>query len=264
MKIKKYEKKIKLITIFKNTDKINNYLQKKCIIENLKNEYFDKIIIICNDNIFLEDLNNDKIEYIKFNNIDNISYADIFQIINEKYDNCNICLARPDIIILNLKIIKKIINLVEDKIFCLTRIERLLNGEFKKLDLIEDIESYIEFDVYIFKSSINIDLNKIKNLYFLKKYDELYLNKFLSENYKLYNNLDEDLIIRLLYDNNIENRYLISNNDCAIDKKNIELIPNNCDINLDNFIKNLNLSENELYELKTKIINDNLKNYIFK
>ena len=36
MKIKKDENKIKLITIFKNTDKIINYLQKKCIIENLE------------------------------------------------------------------------------------------------------------------------------------------------------------------------------------------------------------------------------------
>jgi hypothetical protein len=270
-------KNICIVTYYKNYDfKILNIIQKKCIIENIKNKNVNEIFIIGEKleneltDIMDEYKNiNKKITFYEYNK--ELSFKDLIDIINNKLNNKLICLLRSDIILPNQNDLDElkfeIFSTEINEIYSLSRIERLVNGDLIKNNNLNKVLSSTEQDGWIFMSPININLESLENVYFYNKHSELYFNKLLkNNNYNLINNTSKYKIIRVLYENNLDNRLLLKNN--ILNFKNnddIFLLPENNlidKISLDNLVKLLNLDSNEIYKIKCIIFNKYFKNII--
>ena len=277
--IKSYHNdKIYIITYFKKFDlDILNIIQKKCVIENLKNKYVDKLIVIGKNikeefkDLFFENNENNLILYEFYN--DNLSFKNLLEIINNNYFDKIICILRSDIILPNQKELDdlNIELLSNDKdIYCISRIERLINGNLIKYDKLNRILFCTEQDAWIFKSPINITSNLLDENYFYDKYSELIFNHVLKENnYKLINNTTKYKILRILYENNLENRLLMNDKNINIKNNldNIYLLPDNESfdkINIEQLIRSINIDSKELYDIKCYLFNKYLKNKIIK
>jgi hypothetical protein len=267
--------KINIITYFKYFElKILNEIQKKCIIENLENKNVSKVIVLGNNiHVEFQDIyyNDDKnilnLELIEFNK--DITYKNLLDFSNKLNKNTIVCILRSDIILLNQNEIKTLnidLQSFKNEIYALTRTERLINGNFIESEKSKKNFFSTDQDAWIFKSPININTDLFDNIFFYNKYSELFFNKVLiSNNYKIINNSSKIKIIRILYDNNIENRLLLNN--YSIDIINnidyIQLVPENDLINnfsidsLNNFISNV-----EFDNIKYDIFNKYFKNEI--
>ena len=275
--LKYYEnEKMNILTYYKNFDNnIINIIQKKCIIENLKNKYINKVIVITNNDnvIHLKDILDNQYSknlIIEKSTYNDESYKDIFEIINKKYNNHIFCILRSDIVLPNQDSLGDILMEFEDnknKIYCISRIERLINGVLIKYDKLNKIFYSTEQDAWIFKSPLNINLDYFNNIYFYEKFSELALNNILkNNNYKIINDSNKYKILRILTDNNIKNRHILNISDkrkTTID--NLLLLPDNDSFNkvsVEQLVQIINLDEKELYSLKCEIFNKYLKKNI--
>ena len=272
--------KIWIITYYKKSEhEILNIVQKKCIIENSKNKYVEKMIVIGkNLNEELEDLlgnieNNNLILHnlITTDNDDvQLSFSHIIDLINKEYQNKLICILRSDIILPNQSELEDLnfeLEMNEKTIYCISRIERMISGNLVKYDKLNKILFCTEQDCWIFKSPLHINSELFKNIYFYEKYSELEFNKILKLNdYKLINNTIKFKILRILTENNLERRLLINNRvlDDKI-KENIFLLPDNESIDkisFDQLIKAFDIDEKEIYNLKCELFNKYFKHKI--
>ena len=271
---KEYNNKITIITYFKKFEiKILNIIQKKCIIENLRNKNVSKVIVLGNNiNIELHDIynNDDKnilnIELIEFDK--EITYKDLLDVANNLDKDNIVCILRSDIILPNQNELDELnVDLSsKNEIYALSRIERLINGNLVKSEKSNKNLFSTDQDAWIFKSPINIKTDLFDNIFFYNKYSELYFSKILiSNNYKIINNSSKIKIIRILYENNIENRLLLNNTMDIINTINdIHLVPDNNLINkfsIDSLL-NIFISNEEIYNIKCDIFNKYLKNKI--
>jgi hypothetical protein len=264
--------KIHIITFFKNDESIYKILQKKCIMENINNNHVSHVHIfgmnLTNEFSSCIDVISNSKNLILNETCLNISFKDLFDYCNEKLLNKIICILRSDIILPNQNNLDDIdfyLTLNENDIFILSRLERLVNGNLARTEKLNKILYSSEQDAWIFKSPIKID-NLDNNIIFYDKYSELYLNKILYNNgYNIINDTNKYKIIRILYDNNIDNRLLINKKDIIKDSSNIYLLPdnihlNNIDINM--LLSIINIDDKELYNLKCYIFNKYLKKKI--
>jgi hypothetical protein len=279
--------KIHLITYYKETDiKLLNIIQKKCIFENYKNKSIIKLLIIGKNLIeeFKDIIENDITKKIILHDIsgdilsnkENISFKYLIDISNTIFLNKIICILRSDIILPNQNELDDLeIDLLSDKkqVFSVSRIERLINGNLVKSDKLHKILNCTEQDVWFFKSPLDItneNVMKLDMINFYDKYSELYFNNILKdEGYNVINNTKKYKIIRLLYENNIENRPLLNlNNELNIKNnlENISLLPDNNSvdkISIDQILSSCKLDDIELYHIKCELINKYFKNKIF-
>lgn len=268
-----YEKdKINIITFFKNTDiKILNIIQKKCISENLKNNNVNQIIVLGHNIIDeLKDIADNKL--ILYESEENISYKNLLDISNKVLENKIICMIRSDIILPNQNNLDDLdidILTSSNEIIAISRIDRLINGKLLKSEKLNKILFSTEQDAWIFRSPLNIssnDLELLENVFFYDKYSELYFNKILKSNgFNIINNTKKYKIIRVLYENNIENRLLINNDIKINDTNNLFLLPDNESIDkisIDQLFKFFNLNEKDVYNIKCELFNKYLKNKI--
>jgi hypothetical protein len=265
------DNKINIITYFKNFEvKILNIIQKKCIIENLRNKNVSKVIVLGNNindefqDIYNEDKNILNLELIEFNK--DITYKDLLDVSNKLDKDIIVCILRSDIILPNQNELDELnVDLSsKNEIYALSRIERLINGNLVKSEKSNKNLFSTEQDAWIFKSPINIKTDLFDNIFFYDKYSELYFNKILiSNNYKIINNSSKIKIIRILYENNIENRLLLNNNPINT-TDDIHLVPDNDLMNkfsIDSLL-NIFISNDEIYNIKCDIFNKYLKNKI--
>ena len=260
------DNKITVITYFKNLDiNILNVIQKKCIIENVLNKHVFKVIVLGNNiSDEFKDMYNENLQLIELDK--NVSYKDLLDIANKLNKESIVCILRSDIVLPNQ-------NELEDlhfelssnnEIYTLSRIERLINGNLIKSPKLNKTLFSSELDAWIFKSPINIDVNIFDNIYFYTKYSELYFNKLLIDNgYTIINNSSKLKIIRILYENNIENRLLLDNENININD--VVLIPDNEIIkrlSIDNLLNIYNISNDEINNIKHEIFNKYLKTKI--
>lgn len=277
--VKSYtDNKINILTYYKHYDlELLNIIQKKCIFENLKNKYINKVIVIGNNlDERLKDIleNNESKNLIKEEFLINeefidLSFKDIFEIINNKYSNKIFCILRSDIILPNQEGLEDIeIDMEEynEKIYCISRIERLINGNLIKYDKLNKIFYSSEQDAWIFKSPLNINLELLKNIYFYERFSELILNNVLKiNNYKIINNTNKYKVLRILTDNNIETRKILNINTVKRDVNTFFLLPDEDSFNkipIEHLIKIFNLDEQELYNLKCDLFNKYLRKNI--
>jgi hypothetical protein len=265
--------KIYILTFYKSSDiNILNVIQKKCILENLKNTYVEKVLVLGNNlNKEFEEFNENK-KLILYNYSKNVSFKDLIDISNKVYKNKIICILRSDIILLNSSELDDLkFDLNNNNIYCLSRIERLISGNLTKCNKLNKIFYSTEQDSWIFKSPLNLsddNLNFLENKYLYDSFSHLFLNKILYDNnYKIINDNTKYKIIRILYENNIDNRPLLNynvkiedSNDFYLlpDKNNIESIP------FEHIIRMANLDNDEVYKLKCDIFDKYIKQKIFK
>lgn len=299
---------IVLITYYKNTNlDILKTIQKRSIIENLNNNEISIVVVIgTNIKNELEDIQNSnikdslkyKLKLIEINNDNNneqendkqieitnkkeknsLNFYNILKFINNNYKNNIICLTRCDIIMNknNIDFIDIELELDEKKIYAISRLDRLINGNIIKSKKLETLLFSTEQDAWIFKSPLLLDEYNIKILEyfnFYDKYSHLYFNKILKDNdYKIINNTQKFKFIRVLTDLNIDNRPIINDNIyeetysdiLSDDIDDIYLIPSNeiiDNISVEYLIKTCNLNKNDIYELKCELFNKYLKNKI--
>jgi hypothetical protein len=137
-----------------------------------------------------------------------------------------------------------------------------------KYDKINNIFYSTEQDCWIFNVPLDIQdcyINELKNIYFYNRYSELIFNMILKKNnYILLNDTKKYKIFRILHENNLENRLLLTEKT-SIKNDEIYLLPENDSfdkVSLEQFIKYLNLDDKELYLLKCELFNKYSKNKI--
>jgi len=272
------KEQIYMITYYKKASlQILNVIQKKCIIENLKNKNIEKVIVIGYN--LKEDLNDILIEEIShkliLNEYDkNVSYKYLLDIVNN-LQNKIICIIRSDIILPNQANLDDVeIDLIEDmkneseSIYSVSRIDRLVNGNLVRSERLNKILSCTEQDAWLFKSPINIKneyLEYLDNIYFYNKHSELYFNRILRlNNYNIINNTNRYNIIRIHFDDKLDVRLLLDNPKLD-DIDNIFLLPDNDNlskISVDKLLTIFNIDSNEIYKIKCELFNRYLKNKI--
>jgi len=265
---KDYIHKITIITYFKNSDiKILNIIQKKSIIENLKNKNVHKVIVLGNNIINEFQDSSDNLELIEY--AEEVTYKDLIDVSNRLLNDSIVCILRSDIILPNQNELYDLnIDLSDNNvIYTISRIERLINGNLVKSEKIYKTLQSIEQDAWIFKSPLNINAQLFHDIYFYHKYSELYFHNILTlNNYKIINNSSKIKIIRLLHENNIDNRLLVNNTDVPPVLENIYLVPDNELLNklsIDNLFQLFNIHSDDIYNIKLDIFNKYIKKNIF-
>jgi hypothetical protein len=153
---------ILITTYYKPSNKDRSLEIDKCLFKNYNNKYIHKIYLL---NDFLYDLplqdKKNKIEQIivNFGEDKKLKYSDTIQFINEKLKN-NICiLSNSDIYFDNS--LSKINNLtISNNFYALLRYDEDIKGNkniFKRHGLPRDDSQ----DCWIFRSPLNIDINKL-------------------------------------------------------------------------------------------------------
>ena len=268
---------INMITYYRKSDKdILNTIQKKCVYENLNNNNISRIHIFGSNlkeefyDIFKEF--NSKKEIILNECGENASFKDMIDYANSKLCNKVIFIARCDIILPNQNDLCDLkFDLTNNNdIYALSRIDRLINGNLVRSDKLNKILYCNQQDAWIFKSPLNIkynDDNNMNDLLFYNKYSELFFNKILiNNNYNVINDTNKLKIIRLLHENNLDNRELIDEKEIDEEhEENIYVLPDNSSlskINIDKLINFIGIDDKELYNLKCYIFNKYFKSKI--
>ena len=266
--------KINIVTFYNHHEEnIINIIQKKCIVENLKNKFVGNVYVIGNDimnkiNDINESVNDAERTNLKLVEHSNSSFQNILEFINYHLTDKIVCLLRSDIVLLNHvdldDIHNELFNSMGKDVFTLSRIDRLINGEFIKNQKLNQLLFSTEQDAWIFKSPLSSEFNELKNTGFYDKYGELYFNNVLKNNgYNLINS-NKYKIIRVLYENNLDTRLIMNNIDLKGDVlKNesilneITLVPDNSidNIPLEQLIKVFNINDKELYKIKCELFN---------
>ena len=270
--------KINIITYFNYTEnKMLNVIQKKCIIENLKNKNVEKVIVLGKNlvNIF-NDLMSEYYNLFLIND-KNPSFKDLLEISNKLLINRNICILRSDIILPNQDNLDYLDYLDNsnnsNNIIALSRLERLITGVLIRTDKLTQILYSTEQDAWLFKSPLNIDINLLSNIFFYDKYSELFFNKILKTNgYNIINDTKRYKILRLLYENNVFNKFLINKNLKIQNNNDIFLLPENELIDKLSFEQLFNITDihihqldsQKIYKIKCKLFNKYFKNKIIE
>ena len=268
---------INMITYYKKSDKdILNTIQKKCVYENLNNKNISRMHIFGSNlmtefyDIFKE--MNDKTQIILNEFGNNVSFKDMIDYANSKLHGKIIFIARCDIILPNQNDLDDLkFDLTNNNdVYALSRIDRLINGNLVRSDKLNKILYSNQQDAWIFKSPLNIEDNPdndMSDILLYDKYSELYFNKILiNNNYNVINDTNKLKIIRLLHENNLDNRELIDEKE--VDEENEEhiyLLPDNSSlskINIEKLINFIGIDDKELYNLKCYIFNKYFKTKI--
>jgi len=274
--------KINILIFYSKHDiDIINVIQKKCIYENSKNKYVDKVYVF-GENLeseIIEETNTicKPINIVLCETSENITFKDFNDYAKEFLDNKIVCILRSDIILLNNHELDNLdmtfeIEETGKNIYTLSRSDRLISGNIVKYDKLNKILFSTEQDAWIFKSPLDIkesDNNDLDALFINNKYSELYFNNILQKNkYNLLNYTNKLKIIRILNENNLETRHLLQNkitknilnevNDC------ISLVPDSSidNVSIDDMLKVFNVDSTEIYLLKCEFFNKYYKNKI--
>lgn len=282
--IKNPNEKISFVTIYRTEidtiRDLNNVkmIQKKCIVENLNNKYIDKYLIIGNnlEEELKEIIEKYKHKLILYHTNKELNYKELFETINIFFKESIICLLRCDIILPNqntldtidIDMFDSLIN--KKEIFALSRIERLLNGNLIKNDKLIYYLYSNEQDAWLFYSPIELNEKSFDKLSTIHLYDinsHLYFNKIMIDNnYKIINNSKKYKIIRLLYNFNIVERFIMNEKLNNIEYNDLYLLPSNeyfDKLTIENLLKIAKIENNDdLYEIKCYIFNKYLKNKI--
>lgn len=267
----------------------NNHLNNKNILkvqlvsllENSKNNYFDKIIIFgsnlnfIKNELYSKNLYNNKLIFINIEK--NNMFTDIISYINDNFKNNIILLAKSDIIIpeqLELELLDN--NISNNIILNISSTIRLTNGDLifndntnsSNIEELKLLNLSLEQDVLIFKSPLIIDFNNniLNNINIFSKFYELFINHYLiNHNYILLNDTNNFKVIRFLSNNNEVFNRIIYDNIPSIElikdnKDIIFILPENRYTDTISFEHGNNYIEN--YILKSKFINQYIFNNI--
>lgn len=256
--LKKNVKEKKNINFFLFTVYYENSIFDEVLNRNLKLDRLEKLIIFVPTG-FDKNYENEKIELLEIDDLEDINeitYYDIFNKINENYKGKNCIVCRSDIFLLNNRNLEFLnVYLEKNNFLCLSSI--LYNPEndnlSKNTQLMRSFYSTSQ-DCWIFNFDREIDLSCLKEILFNIAGNETEFNYYLSKYYDLLN--DTETFKILLYQHENYNN-LRKKNEKQI--KNKLLLPETTIMNKMNFehlLKYLKLNDKEIYKLKCKIISE--------
>lgn len=256
--LKRNVREKKNINFFLFTVYYENNIFDEVLKRNLKLDRLGKLIIFVPKG-FEKKYEDEKIEILEIDDLEDINeitYYDIFNEIYKNYkgENCIVC--RSDIFLLNNRNLEFLnVYLEKNNFLCLSSI--LYNSEndnlSKNTQLMRSFYSTSQ-DCWIFNFDKEIDLSCLKEILFNVEENEIEFNYYLSEYYDLLNDTETFKILLYQHENNDNLR---KNNDKEL--KNKLLLPETTimnKMNFENLLKYLKLNEKEIYKLKCKIITE--------
>jgi hypothetical protein len=260
--LKRNVKDKKNINLFLFTVYYENNIFDEVLNRNLKLDRLEKLIIFVPTG-FEKKYEDEKIELLEIDDLEDINeitYYDIFNEIYKKYKGKNCIVCRSDIFLLNNRNLEFLnVYLEKNNFLCLSSI--LYNPEndnlSKNTQLMRSFYSTSQ-DCWIFNFGKEIDLSCLKEILFNINGNETEFNYYLSKYYDLLNDTETFKILLYQHENNDNLR---KNNDKEL--KNKLLLPETTimnKMNFENLLKYLKLNEKEIYKLKCKIITEYSKN----
>ncbi len=253
-------------------------LQIKCILENYKSKYVENMIVVGKgiEETFRK-MEFEKIEGKKLilidDDDDNITFQDLFYIANQIFENQMVMLIRADMIFLqneNIENLQYEFMLHEKKVYCLTRIERDIQGKFIRIPPNQNLFGGVEQDAWIFKTPIECKNEKniecMKDVDFNERFSELYMNRYLvTHGYELMNDIRNYKIIRVNLYPDITRRDLIKNPSKRIEDEKIYLLPEYEmleNMSIEQLVLSTGVKQEELYEIKKEMMNRYFMKYL--
>jgi hypothetical protein len=251
------------------------HLQIKCILENYKNKLIQNVVVIGKDiETFFQTIHYEKIENKKIilinDDDDNITFQDMFVIGNELFKNKIVFIVRSDVIFINSEGNHELefdLLFEEKKMYCLSRIERDVQGRFVRIPPNLTLFNSVDQDGWIFKTPIECmderEIECIKEYDFNEKWSELRMNHYMKiHGYKLVNDIRNYKIIRVNLHPQFEIRQLIKEPK-QVGKTDFEMLPEYSyleNMTFEQMIDLLGISDEDKYQWKVEMMNRYWKN----
>ncbi len=268
---------IQMITYVRKIDgnDLLYHLQIKCILENYKNKLIQNVVVIGKDiETFFQTIHYEKIENKKIilinDDDDNITFQDMFVIGNELFKNKIVFIVRSDIIFINSDGNHELeLDLLfeEKKMYCLSRIERDIQGRFVRIPPNITLFNSVDQDGWIFKTPIECmderEIECIKDYDFNEKWSELRMNHYMKiHGYKLVNDIRNYKIVRVNLHPQFEIRQLIKEPKQG-GKTDFEMLPEYSyleNMTFEQMTDLLGISDEDKYQWKVEMMNRYWKN----
>ncbi len=251
------------------------HLQIKCVLENYKNKLIQNVVVIGKDiETFFQTIQYEKIENKKIilinDDDDNITFQDMFVIGNELFKNKIVFIVRSDVIFINSEGNHELefdLLFEEKKMYCLSRIERDIQGRFVRIPPNLTLFNSVDQDGWIFKSPIECmderEIECIKDYDFNEKWSELRMNHYMKiHGYKLVNDIRNYKIVRVNLHPQFEIRQLIKEPQ-QVGKTDFEMLPEYSyleNMTFEQMVDLLGISDEDKYQWKVDMMNRYWKN----
>ncbi len=265
---------IHLITYIRSMPENTMYyqLQIKCVLENYKHKGVKNMIVIGKgveetfQQIHFEKIDGKSLILINDDD-DNISFFDIFTILNNLFKDEYVMILRSDMIFVQNEEMSKLWMDMEfsckKKILAMSRLERDLQGRVIRLSPQQTLFGSMEQDAWILKTPIEIKNEKgiemIQKIDFNEKCSELYMNQFMKkQGYKIIHDSRDYKILRLCIHPDMMRRDLIKNMSQPLEKEKIDMIPDKTyieDISMEQWIQMLGCEEDDIHDMKIEWLN---------
>jgi len=250
---------LNIITYFRgrNIEECNHYFN--CIKENLNNPIINNIICLTFPEKFsgeyLHTHPNSRIIVHLLEEIDKENYYNLFNYANNYNINEFCAIIRSDIVIQENEFMSFLPAFIQDKsIYAVSSINKLNDKMWKEKDKMNNFYS-LNHDIWLFKSSLNIDLENMKKYDFNLSQNEGYINKILSEKYNLINDTENIKIFSIKTDKTEQDDRLRIN-DNTVNNEEIYLLPETeilKKISVDQLLQHFNIDPIDIYKLKCRI-----------
>lgn len=246
------------------------HLQIKCILENYKNKFIQNVVVIGKDiETFFQSIHYEKIENKKIilinDDDDNITFQDLFVIGNELFKNKIVFIVRSDVIFINSDgnhDLEIDLMMNEKKMYCLSRIERDVQGRFVRIPPNLTLFNSVDQDGWIFRAPIECmdekEIECIKEYDFNEKWSELRMNHYMKNHgYKLVNDIRNYKIVRVNLHPQMEIRELMKE-PSKQGKTDFEMLPEYSyleNMSFEQLIDMLGIPEEDKYQWKVDMMN---------
>ena len=243
-----------LFTVF-----YNNQVFTETVNRNLKLKNLNSINIFVKRGL-VSNFENDKINFIE-HDLEEITYNFIFNYIFRNYRDKHCIVLRPDIFIenqVNLELLP--FYLKNDVFLCISSV--LVNNDGRMSKDGTRVKSFYSMsqDCWIFIPRYDIDVRE--NIPFNEEFNEIILNKCLSKRYKLVNDTNNFRVLCRIHDGGKDLRRINTRMDKF--KNGFVSLPETMLINrvsVDTLISHLNMSDQDVYDLKCKLLHDILERH---
>ena len=247
------------------TDPVTNLIQKKCILENLRNKTIDRFYLFADLTQMTDEggeLQGDaKMEIVPLGS-PTFSFHRLIEHANEHHSHDIIYLIRSDMVLPNQESLETLEYTFYENpmmIYALSRIERTLQGHMFKDQACMSMMYSHEQDLYIYQAPLLLSPASLfqpllEGIDFYGKHEELRLNWLLEmAGYTLYNDTEKFKVIRIMTQEGQRHILRPGRNARLACEGDLTFLPENSGIRhlpLDQLIRNCQMNEEGEYQLK--------------
>lgn len=264
LEIKRKEKQNKsnylnIIMYFRgrNIEECDHYFE--CIKQNLNNTFVNNIICLAFPDTFsgeyLHTHPDSRIIVHLLDDENEENYYNLFNYANNYCINEFCAIIRSDIVIDKNEFISFLPAFTQEKsIYAVSSVNKMDDKMWKEKDKMNNFYS-LNHDIWLFKSSLDIDLEDMKQYDFNLSQNEGYINKILSQKYNLINDTENIKIFSMKTDKTEQDDRLRINGN-TINNEEIYLLPETeilKKISVDQLLEHFNIEPIDIYKLKCRI-----------